>query len=88
MSFVPTKLYILFQWQSKVVDLVDPIPSLISIYFLCIMKLVLVLNIDEILLVGCKTIINQSINPRDWKSELYGKDIDVFHSRKLIIHLC
>ena len=62
MSFVPTKLYILFQWQSKVVDLVDPIPSLISIYFLCIMKLVLVLNIDEILLVERKTIINQSIN--------------------------
>ena len=52
------------------------------------MKLVLVLNIDEILLVGRKTIINQSINLRYWKSELYGKDIGVFHSRKLIIHLC
>jgi hypothetical protein len=53
--FVPIQLSILLQWQSKVIDLVDPyLPSfLYSLYiYIYIIELFLVLNIAEILLTG------------------------------------
>ena len=53
-KIVPTQPSILFQWQSKAVDPVDPfLPSfLYSFYYLYVIELVLILSIAEILLAG------------------------------------
>jgi len=47
--FVPTQSSILFHWQSKVIDHVNPSIPLFLLPFLYFIELVLVLNIAEIL---------------------------------------
>ena len=70
--FGPTQFSILIQWQSKCCWSSWPIPPLFPYTgsFYILWKLVLVLNIAEILLTGCLAIINQSIviqiSPSQW----------------------